>query len=74
MTRWIRMTAVVLAASALVTILFAASAEGRGGVGAGFGGRRVGGKGAKRSGTQAQTLIDNAVRSDNVRRARHAMR
>ena len=75
MRRWARRAAFVAAAAILALSVFAASAEARGGFGGGgFGGKKFGGKGGRRSGAQAQTLIDNAVRSDNVRRARHLMR
>ena len=68
-------TAFVLLTTCVAAATLSASAEARGfgGGGGGLGGKKVGGKGGRRSGAQAQTLIDNAVRRDNVRRARLAL-
>ena len=79
MKPWARRTAACLAALFLAAISVSAlpSAEARGGGGGGggrgFGGRRPGARIAKRQGAQAQTLIDDAVRRDNARRARRLL-
>ncbi len=67
-------TSLVRRIACCVALLFlvGAIAEARGGGAGGMSGGRRGGKGkGSRASAQAQTIVNNAVRRDNLRRSRH---